>query len=66
MKEQYHTSLHHPRTHLLWNIPKKLDILGNKKWDFGIGYLKLNEFTVDDKNPLPNISDLLPAMSSLW
>ena len=41
---------------------KKLDASGKPKWRVVIDYHKLNELTIDDKYPLPNISDLLDQL----
>jgi RNase H-like domain found in reverse transcriptase/Reverse transcriptase (RNA-dependent DNA polymerase)/Integrase zinc binding domain/Integrase core domain len=46
----------------VWVVPKKLDASGKQKWRVVIDYRKLNEITVDDKYPLPNISDLLDQL----
>lgn len=46
----------------IWVVPKKLDASGRKKWRLVIDYRKLNEHTVDDKYPLPNISDILDKL----
>lgn len=46
----------------VWVVPKKLDASGKQKWRVVIDYRKLNELTVDDKYPLPNISDLLDQL----
>ena len=43
----------------VWVVPKKLDASGKQKWRVVVDYRKLNEVTIDDKYPLPNISDLL-------
>lgn len=39
-------------------VPKKLDASGERKYRMVIDYRRLNEITVDDKYPLPNITDL--------
>lgn len=39
-------------------VPKKLDASGERKHRMVIDYRRLNEITVDDKYPLPNITDL--------
>lgn len=39
-------------------VPKKADASGEKKFRMVIDYRRLNEITVDDKYPLPNITDL--------
>lgn len=46
----------------IWVVPKKLDASGNQKWRVVIDYRKLNEKTIDDKYPLPNITDLLDKL----
>lgn len=43
----------------LWIVPKKTDNSGQKKWRIVIDYRKLNEITVDDKFPIPNIENIL-------
>lgn len=40
----------------IWVVPKKLDASGKRKWRLVIDYRKLNNKTVDDKYPLPNIT----------
>ena len=46
----------------VWVVPKKLDASGKEKWRVVVDYRKLNELTIDDKYPLPNISDLLDQL----
>lgn len=46
----------------VWVVPKKLDASGKAKWRVVIDYRKVNELTIDDKYPLPNISDLLDQL----
>ena len=43
-------------------IPKKVDNSGKKKFRIVIDYRKLNEITIDDKFPLPNIDSLLDKL----
>lgn len=43
----------------VWIVPKKPDSMGNKKWRMVIDYRKLNEKTIGDSYPLPNINDIL-------
>lgn len=50
-----------------WNSPvsvvqNKIDASNKQKWRNGIDYRKLNEVTVEDKYPLPNIKDLLEQL----
>nr|CAH7767400.1 unnamed protein product [Callosobruchus chinensis] len=46
----------------LWVVPKKLDASGKQKWRVVIDYRKLNEKSLDDRYPLPNINDLLDKL----
>lgn len=46
----------------LWIVPKKTDASGIKKWRLVIDYRKLNEQTVDDKFPIPQIDDILDKL----
>lgn len=43
----------------MWIIPKKTDASGKKKVRVVIDYRKLNEKTVDDKYPIPQIEEIL-------
>lgn len=51
-----------PWTSPIWIVPKKLDASGKKKWRIVIDYRKLNEKTVDDKFPIPNIDEILDKL----
>ena len=42
----------------LWIVLKKDDNSGIKKWRIVIDYRKLNEITVDDTFPMPNIETI--------
>ncbi|EFA12120.1 Retrovirus-related Pol polyprotein from transposon 17.6-like Protein [Tribolium castaneum] len=46
----------------IWIVEKKLDASGKKKWRLVADYRKLNEKTVNDKYPLPNITDILDKL----
>lgn len=46
----------------VWVVPKKLDASGHKKWRLVIDYRKLNEKTLDDRYPIPNITDILDKL----
>ena len=46
----------------LWIVPKKPDSQGNKHWRMVIDYRALNEKTVGDAYPLPNITDILDQL----
>lgn len=43
-------------------VPKKQDASGKKKFRLVIDYRKLNKKTVDDKYPIPNITDILDKL----
>lgn len=43
-------------------IPKKMDNSGERKYRIVIDYRKLNEVTIDDKYPLPNIDSILDKL----
>ena len=51
-----------PWTSPVWIVPKKLDASGQRKWRLVIDYRKLNEKTIDDRYPIPNISDILDKL----
>lgn len=46
----------------VWVVPKKMDASGNKKWRVVIDYRKLNEKTIDDRYPIPNINEILDKL----
>ncbi|XP_055384592.1 uncharacterized protein LOC129614186 [Condylostylus longicornis] len=46
----------------IWVVPKKLDYSGKQKWRIVIDYRKLNEITVDDKFPIPNIDSIFDKL----
>jgi len=46
----------------IWIVPKKMDASGKQKWRLVIDYRKLNQKTIDDRQPLPNITDLLDKL----
>lgn len=46
----------------IWVVPKKLDASGRQKWRLVIDYRKLNDKTINDKYPLPNITDILDKL----
>lgn len=46
----------------VWVVPKKLDASGEQKWRVVIDYRKLNEKTIDDRYPLPNINEILDKL----
>jgi len=48
----------------LWIVPKKDDSLENKKWRLVIDFRTLNEKTIGDAYPLPNVIDILDQLGS--
>ncbi len=48
----------------IWIVPKKSDASAKKKWRIVVDYRKLNEKTIDDRYPLPNISDILDQLGN--
>nr|CAI5868931.1 unnamed protein product [Callosobruchus analis] len=46
----------------IWIVPKKLDASGKQKWRIVVDYRKLNEKTIDDRYPIPNITDILDKL----
>jgi hypothetical protein len=43
-------------------VPKKIDASGKKKWRICVDFRKLNEITIGDSYPLPNIQDILDKL----
>lgn len=48
----------------IWIVPKKLDSSGNKKWRIVTDFRKLNQNTISDKYPIPNINELLDKLDN--
>lgn len=46
----------------IWIVPKKADASGKTKWRLVIDFRKVNEKTIDDKYPIPNITDVLDKL----
>lgn len=44
------------------DCPKKDDSSGQKKWRLVVDYSKLNDNTVDDRYPIPNIDEILEKL----
>jgi hypothetical protein len=51
-----------PYTSPVWIVPKKADASGLKKFRLVIDYRKLNEKTINDKYPIPEITDILDKL----
>lgn len=48
----------------LWIVPKKPDSKGNKRWRMVIDFRMLNEKSIADAYPLPNITEILDQLGS--
>lgn len=48
----------------IWVVAKKADASGKAKWRIVVDFRKLNEKTVDDKYPIPNIADVLDKLGN--
>jgi hypothetical protein len=48
----------------IWVVPKKADASGKVKWRIVVDFRKLNDKTVDDKYPIPNIADVLDKLGN--
>jgi len=46
----------------IWIVPKKEDSKGNKRWRMVLDFRALNEKTIGDAYPLPNIVDILDQL----
>lgn len=46
----------------IWIVPKKKDASNTRKWRLVVDYRKLNEKTVSDKYPIPNINEILDKL----
>lgn len=51
-----------PYTSPVWVVPKKADASGKKKFRLVIDYRKLNEKTINDRYPIPEITDILDKL----
>ena len=53
-----------PHNSPLWIVPKKQDASGKQKWRLVIDYRKLNEKTIKDSYPIPNIDEILDRLGN--
>lgn len=51
-----------PWSALVWIVTKKLDAIGKRKWRLVIDYIKLNEKTILNRYPTPNINEILDKL----
>lgn len=62
LKEDIITPSDSPYNAPIWIVPKKMDASGEKKWRIVIDYRRVNEVTIEDKHPLPNIETILDSL----
>ncbi|KAL0880701.1 hypothetical protein ABMA27_001917 [Loxostege sticticalis] len=48
----------------IWVVPKKLDASNTQKWRVVIDYRKLNDITIGDTYPIPQITEILDQLGS--
>jgi len=48
----------------VWIVPKKPDSKGNKRWRMVLDFRDLNDKTIGDAYPLPNITEILDQLGS--
>lgn len=46
----------------IWIVPKKIDSSGQKKWRIVIDYRKLNDITIGESYPIPQINEILDQL----
>ncbi|CAB3257647.1 unnamed protein product [Arctia plantaginis] len=46
----------------IWVVPKKLDASGQRKWRVVIDYRKLNDVTIGETYPIPQITEILDQL----
>ncbi|XP_026741885.1 uncharacterized protein LOC113503939 [Trichoplusia ni] len=62
LKDNIIKESHSPWSAPVHLVPKKLDATNERKYRLVIDFRKLNEITIDDKYPLPNINDLFDKL----
>ena len=62
LKNDIIESSNSPYNSPVWIVPKKADSQGRKRWRMVIDYRALNEKTISDAYPLPNITDILDQL----
>lgn len=50
----------------IWIVPKKKDASGQQKWRLVCDFRKLNEITIGDSYPLPNIENILDQLGNAF
>lgn len=46
----------------IWIVPKRMDASGQRKWRIVVDYRKLNDQSISDRYPIPNINDILDKL----
>jgi len=62
LKKKIISESHSPWSSPVWIVPKKLDASNKQKYRMVIDYRKLNAKTIDDKIPIPNITEVLDKL----
>lgn len=62
LKDNIIQESHSPWSAPVHLVPKKMDASGEKKYRMVVDYRRLNDITIDDKYPLPNITDLFDKL----
>lgn len=62
LKDQIIRASNSPWSSPIWIVPKKADASNKKKWRIVVDYRKVNEKTIEDRYPLPNITDILDKL----
>lgn len=62
LKDNVIQESHSPWSAPVHLVPKKMDASGEVKYRMVVDYRRLNEITIDDKYPLPNIHDLFDKL----
>lgn len=58
----YYRRLKFPLQFPVWVVPKKRGPDGNRRWRMVIDFRKLNEKTIKDANPFPNVNAILDQL----
>ena len=48
----------------IWIVPKKVDASGKRKWRIVIDYRKLNDVTIGESYPIPQINEILDQLGN--
>jgi hypothetical protein len=62
LKDNIIQESHSPWSAPVHLVPKKINASGQQKWRMVIDYRRINEITIHDRYPLPNITDLFDML----